>query len=174
MPGLADRERLARFMRALGEAAQLETRVYLTGGASAVLFDWRKTTIDVDLTFEPESDEIFRAIATLKDQLQVNVELASPAHFIPAVPGWQSRSIFIRREGKASFYHYDFYAQALAKIERGHAQDLNDVACMVEAGLVDRKQLPEFFDRLAGDLPRYPAISVDKFRSAVKAAAALS
>lgn len=37
MRELTDRERLARFMRALGEAANEDARVYFTGGATAVL-----------------------------------------------------------------------------------------------------------------------------------------
>jgi hypothetical protein len=123
MRELTGRDSLARFMRALGAAATDTTRVYFTGGATAVLLGWRDTTIDIDLELVPDRDELLRAIARLKDQLQVNVELASPAHFIPPLPGWESRSAFIAQEGRVSFYHYDFYAQALAKIERGHAQD---------------------------------------------------
>ena len=63
----------------------------------------------------------------LKDRLDVNIELASPDDFIPALPGWQERSTFIAQVGKVTFLHYDFYAQALAKIERGHDFDLSDV-----------------------------------------------
>ena len=36
-----------------------------------------------------------------------------------------------------TFRHYDLYAQALAKVERGHARDLADVEAMLERGLVD-------------------------------------
>ena len=36
-------------------------------------------------------------------------------------------SPFIVKEGPLAFRHFDLYAQALAKIERGHAQDLVDV-----------------------------------------------
>lgn len=84
MRHLTERDRLAPFMRALGAAAQEEVRVYFTGGATAVLLGWRPSTVDVHLVFEPERDEVFRAIADLKDTLQINVELASPAHFLPA------------------------------------------------------------------------------------------
>jgi hypothetical protein len=48
--------------------------------------------------------------------------IASPAHFIPELPGWRERSLLIEREGLVSFYHYDPCSQALAKIQRGHAQ----------------------------------------------------
>ena len=75
-----------------------------------------------------------REIPAIKDDLQVNVELASPAHFIPELPGWRDRSPFIVREGSIDFHHYDFYAQALAKIERAHARDLEDVREMSARG----------------------------------------
>jgi hypothetical protein len=65
--------------------------VYLTGGATAVLLGWRETTIDADITIVPESDRLLRARPALKEQLRINVELASPAHFIPELPGWAER-----------------------------------------------------------------------------------
>jgi len=76
------------------------------------LFGWRETTVDIDLRFEPELDELFRAIPAIKEKLQINVELASPSDFIPPLPGWQDRSQYIGREGKVSFFHYDPYSQA--------------------------------------------------------------
>ena len=154
-------------MRALGQAARGEARVYLTGGATAVLLKWRPTTIDVDLQIVPDRDELLRAIPALKEELELNVELASPAHFIPEVPGWESRSRFIAREGLVSFYHYDFYAQALAKIERGHAQDRADVASMLDNGLIVPSRLRELFEDIAGLLYRYPAIDPAAFRRAL-------
>src|SRR5689334_17455185 len=120
-------ETLQAFMSALADEARTPGRIYLVGGASAVLLGWRSSTIDVDLKIVPESDEILRALPRLKERLRINVELASPDDFIPALPGWQERSRFIQQAGKLAFYHYDFYAQALAKIQRGHAVDLGDV-----------------------------------------------
>jgi hypothetical protein len=168
--GLTDREALARFMRALGAAATAESRVYFTGGVTAVLFGWRESTIDIDLELVPDHDDLLRAIATLKDRLQVNVELAAPSHFIPELPGWEMRSPFIAREGRLSFYHYDLYSQALAKIERGHAQDRIDVAAMRDAGLVEPARLRELFAAIEPEMYRYPAINPRSFRDAVDAA----
>lgn len=86
MRGLVDVERLRRFLRALGAAAERPARVYLTGGATAVLGGWRESTVDVDLVFVPEDDSLYRAIPRLKERLAVNVEIASPAHFLPELP----------------------------------------------------------------------------------------
>jgi hypothetical protein len=171
MRGVADAERVRAFLRALGRAADVPARVFLTGGATAVLLGWRPTTIDVDLKLVPESDTLLRAIARLKDELAVNVELAAPSDFIPEVPGWEERSLFVADEGRLAVYHYDPYAQALAKIERGHAQDVADVRAMMETGLVAGGRLLELFSRIEPNLYRYPALDPRTFRSAVEAAA---
>jgi len=135
-----------------------------------VLFGWRETTIDIDLRFEPELDELFRSIQNIKETLQINVELAAPSDFIPELPGWETRSQYIGREGKVSYYHYDPYSQTLAKIERSHAQDLTDVESMMQEGLVDRKKLLELFQSIESQLYKYPAIDPDSFSRSVRAA----
>jgi hypothetical protein len=137
-----------------------------------VLLGWRASTIDLDIKIEPESDHLLRAVPRLKEHLEVNVELASPDDFIPEVPGWRERSIFIGREGRLSFYHYDLVAQALAKIERGHAQDAEDVREMVARGLVGGDQLRTAFAQIEPQLFRYPAIDPASFRRAVDRVAA--
>jgi hypothetical protein len=166
-----DEARLRDFLRQLGQQANADLRIYLTGGATAVLCGWRKSTVDVDLKMEPERDEVFRAIPRLKEELQVNVELASPEQFIPELPGWKERSLFITQEGRTSFYHYDLYGQALAKIERGHERDLADVRAMLNRGLVQAPELRRLFDAIEPRLFRYPAINPKSFRAAVEAAA---
>ena len=166
-----DEQRLRDFLRTLGQQATADLRIYLTGGATAVLHGWRKSTVDVDLKMEPERDEVFRAIPRLKDELQVNVELASPDQFIPELPGWKERSLFIVQEGRSSFYHYDLYAQALAKIERGHERDIADVSEMLKRGLIQAPELRRLFDAIEPNLFRYPAINPKSFRTAVEAAA---
>jgi hypothetical protein len=160
-------ERLRAFMRALGERAAGECRVYFTGGASAVLEGWRAQTIDADILILPDSDAILRAVPELKESLRLNVELASPADFIPPLPGWEARSRFIERLGKVSFHHYDFYAQALAKVERGQVKDLADVREMVARGLVQPARAWELFRQIEPQLYRYPAVDPADFRKAV-------
>lgn len=155
-------------MTAIGRAAQTESRVYLVGGASAVLLEWRGSTVDIDLEIRPAADDILRAIPELKESLQINVELASPAHFIPELPGWEERSPFIAREGRVSFHHYDFFAQALSKIERAHARDLVDVRAMFARSLIDGPRLLRFFNAIEPEVYRYPAIDPKRFRRAVE------
>ena len=91
------------FMRAIAIEAREPGRIYLAGGASVVLKHWRGSTVDIDITIIPENDRILRAIPDLKERLQVNVELSSPTHFVPPLPGWQDRCPFIVREGVIDF-----------------------------------------------------------------------
>jgi len=158
MRGLADAALIRRFMRELYERAHVEGRVYFTGGATAVLLGWRSSTIDIDVKFDPEHDALFRALPGIKEDLEINVELAAPSDFVPPLPGWESRSQFIGNEGRLQFLHYDVYSQALSKIERGHARDRADVADMLRSGLVDPVKLRDLFAAVEPQLVRYPAI----------------
>ena len=162
-------EKLTAVMSAMGRTVKTPGRVYLTGGATALLHGWRPMTVDVDLKADPEPAGFFEAIALLKDSLAVNIELASPADFIPELPGWQDRSLFIARHGLIDFFHYDPYSQALSKLERGQSRDLTDVAAMLAAGLVQRDLLLQYFAQIEPRLIRYPALDPRTFRQAVEA-----
>jgi hypothetical protein len=168
MRALADATRIQEFMKALGREADRPAQVYLTGGATAVLYGWRASTIDVDIKMVPDLDRVFRTIPEIKERLQINVELASPDDFIPVREGWEDRSPFIAQEGPLVFRHFDLYAQALSKIERGHAQDVGDVDEMLDRGLVERSRLLEYFAAIESRLYRYPAIDPARFRRAVE------
>ncbi len=169
MRELADDARIRRFLRALGAEAD-EGTAFLTGGATAVLLGWRNTTLDVDLKLVPESERTLRAIPRLKEELRINVELASPADFIPVPAGWEERSPFVAREGRLTYRHFDLCAQALAKLERAHAQDREDVAAMLNLGLMEPAKLLEYFVRIEPDLYRFPAIDPASFRRRVEEA----
>lgn len=165
-----DRERLVRVVEALGRAASRDVRLFLVGGATAVWEGWRTSTIDVDLAISPEDDALLRAIPALKERLAVNVELASPVDFIPVPTGWEARSPLVRRVGRAEIRHFDPYAQALAKVERGHRRDLDDVRAMLTRGLIVADAARAYFARIAPELYRYPAVDPEAFRAAVDAA----
>ena len=164
----ADAERINAFVRELGRATRTPARLYLTGGATAVLEGWRGTTVDIDVHFEPDSDELLRRIPELKERLSVNVELASPAHFIPELPGWRERSPFIKRTGRLDVFHFDPYSQALSKLERAFDQDLEDVRAMIARGLVEPGRARTLFDRIEPELYRFPAINPASFRARVE------
>ena len=62
MRASADVTKINAFMVALGKAVKGPGRVYLTGGATALLHGWRNTIINVDLKAEPEPAGLFEAI----------------------------------------------------------------------------------------------------------------
>jgi len=169
---VVDADKVRRFMEALGREARGAGSVFLVGGSTAVLYGWRAQTIDVDLKLDPEPAGVFGAIRRLKEELALNVELAAPDDFIPALPGWRERSPHIATHGRVRFYHYDLYGQALAKIERGHAQDVADVGHMLSAGLVEPGELRRLFEAIEPELERYPAIDAGSFRHKLGAALA--
>lgn len=82
-------EALKKFMEVIGRSGRKNARIYFVGGATAVLLGWRDTTIDIDLKLVPEVNEVLKSLPQLKEQLQINIELASPDDFIPALPGWE-------------------------------------------------------------------------------------
>jgi len=163
--GEADAEKVRRLLAEISRRARGPGAVYLTGGATAALFGWRARTVDVDLKLDPEPPGVFEAIAALKEELDVNVELASPDQFIPALPDWRERSRPIDVPGPVRFFHYDLRAQALAKIERGHARDLGDVRAMLRAELVTEDELRRAFETIQPGLVRYPALDARAFRA---------
>ena len=168
MRRVAQRSDIDRFITALARHAKNPARLYFTGGATAVLLGWRASTIGVDIHIVPDDDQLLRALPQLKEDLEMNVELACPARFIPELPGWQERSLFITQEGTLSFLHYDLYAQALAKIERGHDLDITDVKELLIRRLAEPAQLKNLFEAIVPQLYRYPAIDPPKFQRAVE------
>lgn len=161
-------ETLKQFMQELAAAARSPGKVYFTGGATALLLNFREQTIDIDLKLDPEPQGAFEAIATLKDRLNINVELASPDDFIPRTADWRERSQHIASIGSVQFYHYDFSLQALAKLERGLARDLEDVEHLVRGGYVSVEELKNRLAQIEPGLLRYPAIDPQQFRKKVE------
>jgi hypothetical protein len=162
------KEVLDPLMEEIGQRARGPGSVYLVGGASAVWFGWRASTVDVDLALAPEPAGLFGAIEQLKRELGINIELAAPSDFVPPLPGWQARSEFIRRVGLVDFYHYDFYTQAFAKMSRGHTRDRQDIAAMAAHGKVDAGRLVMLVEQVAGEIKRYPNLNAAALLSRVR------
>jgi hypothetical protein len=168
MRQLVDRAHLTSFLAELGRRIRVPTRLYLVGGSSAVVEGWRTSTADIDFVAEPESRELFESLPELKRLLDISIEFASPAHFVPELPGWRDRSQWIEQHGRLQVYHYDFTSQLLAKVERGHRQDLLDAERMVTEK-VDTSRLRELVEQTEADLVRYPAIDPAAYRQKIEA-----
>lgn len=158
-----NKEILQQFMSKFAQMVTSYGSVYFCGGTTALLLEIRDQTIDIDLKLDPEPQRSFEAIAEIKNSLDVNIELASPDNFIPATQDWKHNSKLITTIGKVSFYHYDLVLQALAKIERGHSQDLLDVKAMLSANFFSIEELKTRFDKIKPKLIRYPAVDADLF-----------
>ena len=111
---------------------------------------------------------MFREIQSIKKRLNVNVEFARPEHFVPEIPESAERHVFIESIGPVSFYHYDPYAQTLAKIVRGFLRDVEDARHFIRSGMVDRERLRSLVTRIPESAySRYPALSSASVKRAV-------
>lgn len=163
------RQRLEALLREIARAAPRRGayRVYLVGGGTAVYAGWRPSSIDADL--HADRDEVFRDIQNIKERLNINVEFARPEHFVPGLRGTASRHVFIETIGTVSFYHYDPYAQILAKIVRGFARDVQDARHFIDSGMVQPAKLTALVTGIPDSAyARYPNLT----RAAVEAAVA--
>lgn len=155
-------------MEQLAKAATSPGDVFFTGGVTMLLLGIREQTIDIDLKLDPEPGGVFQAIAALKDKLDINVELAAPDHFIPTPENWRTQSIAIDQIERVRFFHYDLCSQALAKIERGHDQDLDDVTALIQRGHVSSDQIRQTFAAVKSRIIRYPALDQREFEQKIE------
>ncbi|MEE9280120.1 MAG: hypothetical protein V3V67_08090 [Myxococcota bacterium] len=154
-----DPDRLRQVLDALGRACRGPGVIYLTGGATALLEGWRSATVDLDLKLDPEPEGVFAAIARIKEELEVNVELASPDDFLPQLSDWREKSPLVGRFGQVEVRHYDLRAQALAKLARGFDRDVGDVRAMLDRELVTCEGLRSALDQMEPRLERFPRVS---------------
>jgi hypothetical protein len=96
------------------------------------------------------------------------IELASPQDFLPPLPGWRDRSVFIGKQGQISFYHYDFTAQALAKLSRGFDRDIKDIEAMYKQKLFSLNDLRNSFEAITPEIIRFPSLNPDILRSRIE------
>lgn len=162
-----NKELLIKFLKEFGNHIPGKGTIYLTGGATALLHDWREMTIDIDIKADPEPQGYFESIAHLKDSFPINIELASPDLFIPTLPDWKQRSLFIARHGDIDFYHYDLYSQAIAKLERGHPRDIDDVEAMYQNELISPALVLKLFSQIEAKLIEHPAIEAPSLSATI-------
>jgi hypothetical protein len=128
----ADADRIRRLAQELGRSVPAGTRMYLTGGVTAVLEGWRQSTVDVDVRFEPDSDAALRRLASLKEELSANVELESPLDFLPPLANWQDRCRFRFRESNLEVFDFDPTLCRFPAVDPGRLREA--VESLAEAG----------------------------------------
>ena len=152
-PPVGARE-IREFLEALGREFHGCAQVYLVGGATLVYEGLRPTTLDIDLSLAVDSAQhgrLIEAIRSLKQRLQLIIEEASPADFIPLPSGAQDRRIWIGKFGDVDAFHFDSYSFALGKIDRGQEKDFEDVDGLLDAGRIELERLRQYYEEI---LPR--------------------
>ena len=155
-----DHQRIERFLRQLGQRFHGTGRIYLVGGTTMVYEGFRNQTLDIDLALElsPQDHTSFiQIVRELKEELNVNVEEASPGDFIPLPAGYKDRCQFLGRYGNLDVFHFDLYSMAFSKIERGTEEDLSDVLALLENNWIQIENLERYFQDI---LPRYATESL--------------
>jgi hypothetical protein len=128
-------------LTALGRRLRRPVRFYLVGGAVVVDLGLRGSTLDIDYVADSDDpaalEDLERSIRELKDELDVNVEPASPADFLPIPRSVLDRSRFVARHGKMDVYYYHLPSLVIAKVARGFELDLADAEQLVRTGQVN-------------------------------------
>lgn len=134
----ADRDRLDAFLQALARTVRSPLRFYLVGGSVLVDLGLRSATLDVDYVARADDpralSDFERELPVLKEQLDINVEPASPTDFMPVAANPLDHSRYMRSYGLIAVYHYA--SLALAKVARTAERDLEDVELLVRTGVV--------------------------------------
>jgi Nucleotidyltransferase of unknown function (DUF6036) len=158
-----ERADIEKFLIALGKAYRKAGRLYLAGGAALVHLGLRSgSTLDIDVVIEAtDEDEMITAIRRLVEQMQINIEFASPADFIPIPAQWAAHAKYIGRYGKIDAFYFDLYSLALSKIARGNDRDLVDVKLLVQQKLVVLEELDIAYNEVLPRMGKRPYINLD-------------
>ncbi len=167
-------ERLRQFLTRLGRDYRQSGRVLLVGGTGLIYQQLKAATKDVDLStqFQPaEEDRFGQVVRRLSRELNMAIEIVSPANFIPLPRGVEERHRYLGREGQLEIFAFDPVSTALAKIARGRAGDLADVLALVTAGHLSIDAITAAYDEI---LPRVAAgqalkIGPDEYRQKMDA-----
>jgi hypothetical protein len=165
-PGV-DKAAIESFLRQLGRTFHKPGRLYLVGGAALVHLGLRSgltQDIDVQVGGANEGDLIV-AIQQLIQQMQINVEFASPGDFMPLPSQWEAHVRYVGRYGQIDVFYFDFYSIALSKIERGNDRDIADVKLLVQQGIITLSELDAAYQEVLAQLGkgRYPRVTPQRF-----------
>jgi len=168
---------IEQFLHDLGRMVRHPGRIYLAGGTALVhclVRGANARTADIDLKLDvTDLNEVENAVRQLKVRLAVNVEIASPADFIPLPTTWEAHSRYVGRYGPLDVFYFDFTTLALAKIERGQARDLQDIALLKQQGLIERAELEGAFQEILPQIGHGRFFNIDPTLFAQKFAAAV-
>ncbi len=162
-----DKKAIESFLQQLGHAFRKPGRLYLVGGAALVHAGVRPgftQDIDIQVGGANEGDLII-SIQQLIQQMQINIEFASPKDFIPLPSQWEAHAQYVGRYGQIEVFYFDFYSIALSKIERGTTRDIEDVKLLVQQQRIDLNELDAAYQEVFAQLGkgRYPKVTPERF-----------
>jgi hypothetical protein len=149
-----DRLKIEQFLTELGRRFRQSGRLYLVGGAALVHAGIRPgiSPVTQDIDVEIASGDMYQIIGQIKQQLNLNVEFASPGDFIPLPKNWQQFSRFVARYGKVDVFYFDFTSIALSKIDRSSARDIQDVILLIQSNTITLQQLDQAAQEIAAQM----------------------
>jgi len=169
-----DKTAIESFLQQLGRTFRKSGRLYLVEGTALVHAGVRPGfTQDIGIRVSGANEgELIVAIQRLIQQLQINVEFASPADFIPLPLQWEMHAQYVGRYGGVDVFYFDFYSIALSKIERGNSRDIADVKLLVQQGIITLNELDAAYREVLAQLGqgRYPRITPQRFSERYTAA----
>ena len=167
MRSSVDKTLIEAFLRELGRTFRKPGRLYLVGGAALVHAGVRPGfTVDIDVQVGGTHEgELIVAIQRLIQQMQINVEFASPADFMPLPSDWEMHAQYVGRYGEIDVFYFDFYSIALSKIERGNSRDIADVELLVQQKVIALDELDVAYQEVLAQLGqgRYPKLTPQRF-----------
>jgi hypothetical protein len=131
MPARLQPELITRFLALIGKRYPYPTRLYIFGGGAVVWLGSPRPTVDLDYTAEPRTESLRAVLAQTAVEMDVDLEEAIPADFVPLPDGAEARHQLIGTFGKIAVYPLDPYSQAIMKIARALETDMEDVAFLV-------------------------------------------
>src|SRR6266699_4526806 len=149
-------QEIEQFLVQVGRTRQ-PGRLYLTGGAALVHRGIRPgQTLDIDIQITVDPVNLTTQIAQLKQQLNMNIEFASPADFMPLPDQWETRSPFIKRYCQVDVFYLDWYSLDFFKMQRANRQDVVDVQLLVRQGFVDVTELDRLYQNVLNKIGQPP------------------
>ena len=162
-----DKQAIESFLQQLGRTFRKPGRLYLVGGAALVHAGVRPGfTQDIDIQVGGANEgEFIIGIQRLIQQMQINIEFASPKDFIPLPSQWEAHAQYVSRYGQIDVFYFDFYSIALSKIERGTTRDVEDVKLLVQQQRIGLDELDAAYQEVFAQLGkgRYPKVTPERF-----------
>lgn len=147
---------LEEFFNAVGERCEPSSTLYLLGGGALVLLNGSRPTMDLDYVgHDLNVNSLQVLMAQIATEMQIELEAVPIDEFVPLPKNAHQRAIFVGHFGELSVYIFDPYTIALSKLDRGFEADLDDIAFLIQEGIVLEAQLEAFMQVAAQQAAQY-------------------